>query len=177
MVRVPVSDEDGDDMMEPAKDEEGNILYNKNGNPKMVKVYEEVDATAYHYGKAATNKSARPDARDESDQSYTALSGNQKGAAWHNIVLADDTFPKMDRGDSFGYLFVKDGPTWIPEGGYVAFHDLSQVEDYTIDLDTIIEKNIIGKLDHILAGIGLSNDMLRPKSKFHGKTLSIEDFQ
>lgn len=177
IVRVPVLDDDGSDMMEPATDEEGNIVYKKNGKPKMVKVYEEVDATAYHYGKAATNKSARPDARDESDQSYTALSGNQKGAAWHNIVLADDTFPKMDRGDSFGYLFVKDGPTWIPEGGYVAFHDLSQVEDYTIDLDTIIEKNIIGKLDHILAGIGLSNDMLRPKTKFHGKTLSIEDFQ
>jgi len=130
-----------------------------------------------HYDAAATNESARADAKDDSDKCYSNLSGDKKGAAWHNIVLANDVYPKLDRGDSYNFIFVKDGPTWIPEGGYVAFHDLSQIEDYTIDIDTIIEKNIISKLDHILYGIGLSNDMLREGSKFQGRELTFEDFQ
>ena len=48
------------------------------------------------------------------------------------------------------------------DGGYVGFHELSQIAAYELDLDGIIEKNIIG-VDHIMYGIGLSNDMLRPK--------------
>ena len=131
----------------------------------------------WHYNEGATNKQARPDAKDDSDKCYTNLSGDKKGAAWHNIVLANETFPKLDKGDSYNFVFVKDGPTWIPEGGYVAFHDISQIKDYTIDLDTIIEKNIISKLDHILYGIGLSNSMLREKGEFEDKDLTIEDFQ
>ena len=50
-------------------------------------------ATDDHYGAAATNPSANPEAFDEVDKCYVNLSGNQKGAAWHNIVLADDTYP------------------------------------------------------------------------------------
>ena len=177
MIEVNVTDEDGNDLMEPATDEEGNIIYKKNGQPKMVAVKESIDATAVHYGEGATNLSARPNPADESDKCYLNLSGDKKGAAWHNIVLANDVYAKMDKGDSYGFLFVKDGPTWIPEGGYVAFHDLSQIKDYTIDIDTIIEKNIIGKLDYVLSGIGLSNSMLREKGEFEGKDLTIEDFQ
>ena len=130
-----------------------------------------------HYAEGATNPSATPDAFDEVDQSYVNLSGNQKGAAWHNIVLADDTFSKLDRGDSFSYTFAKGGPTWIPEGGYIGFHELSQIKDYELDIELIIEKNIIKKLDHIMYGIGLDNNMLRPKDEFEGKQLSISDFQ
>lgn len=130
-----------------------------------------------HYGAAATNPSAKADAFDEVDKCYVNLSGNQKGAAWHNIVLSNDTYPKLDRGDSFAYTFVKDGPTWIPDGGYVGFHELAQISAYELDLERIIEKNIIGKLDHIMYGIGLSNDMLRPKSKYQGRKLSMSDFQ
>ncbi|MEL0015686.1 MAG: DNA polymerase domain-containing protein, partial [Rhodospirillales bacterium] len=177
MIEVNVTDEDGNNLMEPVTDEEGNIVYKKNGQPKMVAVKESIDATAVHYGEGATNLSARPNPADDSDKCYLSLSGDKKGAAWHNIVLANDVYAKMDKGDSYGFLFVKDGPTWIPEGGYVAFHDLSQIKDYTIDIDTIIEKNIIGKLDYVLSGIGLSNSMLREKGEFEGKDLTIEDFQ
>ena len=131
-----------------------------------------------HYSEAATNRRARADAKEVLDKAYANLAGDKKGAAWHNIVLANDTFPKMDRGDSYNYTYVKDGPTWFPEGGYVAFHELTQIADYTLDIEKIIEKNIIGKLDHIMYGIGLSNDMLRPPTdKFDGRELSIEDFQ
>jgi len=134
------------------------------------------DSDNWHYNAAATNTAARPDAKDE-DKCYATLTGSAKGAAWHNIVLANDTFPKIDNGDSYNYTFVKDGPTWIPEGGYVGFHDLSQIKDYTIDIETIIEKSIISKLDHILSGIGLSNAMLREGGKFQGRELTLEDFQ
>ena len=130
-----------------------------------------------HYSAGATNPSADPEAFDEVDKSYANLGGNQKGAAWHNIVLANDSYPTIDRGDSFSYTFVKDGPTWIPEGGYVGFHELSQIKNYELDIEKIIEKNIIGKLDHIMYGIGMSNDMLRPKGKYDGKQLSMSDFQ
>ena len=59
----------------------------------------------------------------------------------------------------------------------MAFHELSQIGEYELDLEMIIEKNIINKLDHVLYGIGLSNDMLRPKSKYQGRQLALEDFQ
>lgn len=131
-----------------------------------------------HYSEGATNASARADAKDELDKAYTNLSGDKKGAAWHNIVLANETFPKIDRGDSYNYTFVKDGPTWFPEGGYVAFHEMSQIKDYEIDIEKVIEKNIIGKLDHIMYGIGMSNAMLRPPATPLGhRNLRLEDFQ
>ena len=130
-----------------------------------------------HYVAGSTNERAHPGARDETDQCYGKLDGAKRAAAWHNVVLSDELYPKLDRGDSFAYTFAKSGPTWIPEGGYVAFHELSQIGEYELDLEMIIEKNIINKLDHVLYGIGLSNDMLRPKSKYQGRQLSLEDFQ
>jgi DNA polymerase elongation subunit (family B) len=126
------------------------------------------------YGTAATNPKASVDAFDESDQCYANLGGTQKAAAWYNIVLANEAYPDFDKGDSFYYTFVKGGPTWIPAGGYVGFHDLSQISEYEIDIDLIIEKNIISKLDHILYGIGLSNSLLREGPKV---LLKLEDFQ
>lgn len=126
------------------------------------------------YGGAATNSNATPNAFDESDQCYAILGGTQKAAAWHNIVLANDTYPDFDKGDSFYYTFVNGGPTWIPAGGYVGFHELSQISEYSIDIDLIIEKNIISKLDHILYGIGLSNSLLREETNV---VLKLEDFQ
>ena len=59
----------------------------------------------------------------------------------------------------------------------MAFHELEQIREYELDLEMIIEKNIVNKLDHVLYGIGLSNNMLRPKSRYQGKQLSLEDFQ
>ena len=108
--------------------------------------------------------------KDDTDKCYKTMQGAQRGAAWHNVVLANDEFPKFDRGDSFRYTFVKDGPTWIPTGGYVGFHDTSQIEEYELDIDMIVEKNVINKLDHIMYGIGLSNDMLRDEE---GRTAII----
>ena len=130
-----------------------------------------------HYSAAATNLEARPDARDLNDKSYTNLSGEKKGAAWHNIVLANEDYPKMDKGDVFSYIYAKDGPTWIPDGGWIAFHEISQISEYEIDIEKIIEKLIISKLDHIFYGIGLDNDILRERSPYKGKILSMEDFQ
>ncbi len=126
------------------------------------------------YRGAATNSSATVDAMDETDQCYSRLSGNQRGAAWHNVILATDAYPALDKGDSYYYTFVNEGPTWIPTGGYVAFHDIEQIDEYSLDIDMIIEKNVISKLDHIMSGIGLSNDMLRKEDYVH---LSVEDFR
>lgn len=138
----------------------------------------EVSASPLHYGWGATNNKTSADAKDESDQCYSVLTGDKRGAAWHNIVLSNEMFPKLDKGDSYYYTYAIGGPTWIPEGGYISFHELSQVTDYELNIELIIEKNIINKLDHIMYGMGLSNDLLRlPKDKFDGVRLSIEDFQ
>ena len=122
--------------------------------------------------KGATNENTDPDALDEDDQCYKVLGGHQKGAAWYNVVLADETYPPIDKGDSYYYTFVEDGETWIPSGGYIAFQDLSQIEGYKLDIETIIEKNVISNLDHIMYGIGLSNEILRNPHT----NLSVEDF-
>jgi len=121
---------------------------------------------------AHTNPSASVDAKDESDQCYAVLSGAHRAAAWYNVVISDEMNPKLDKGDSYKTTFAKDGPTWIPSGGYIAFQEAEQIKDYELDIDMIIEKNVISKLDHILYGIGLSNDMLRHTHV----QLRIEDF-
>jgi DNA polymerase elongation subunit (family B) len=118
-----------------------------------------------HYAKGATNQSARSDSDSEDYKCYANLSGTARGAAFHNIVLANDEYGTLDKDDSFYTTFVKDGPTWIPSGGYIGFHDVEQISEYEIDVEKIIEKHIIGKLDHIMYGIGMSLDDLRPEKK------------
>ena len=127
-----------------------------------------------HYLPGATNEDAKPNSSAQELGCYSFLDGVARGAAWHNVILSDDVYPELDKGDSFYYTFVKDGPTWIPNGGYIAFHDISQIEGYELDINRIIEKNIIDKLDHILYGIGLDNNTLR---KEEAVKYSIEDFQ
>jgi len=130
-----------------------------------------------HYLAGSTNRSAHPGA-DEQDKCYSHLSGEHKGVAWHNIVLANDRFPTMDKGDTFSWIFVKDGPTWFPTDGYVAFHEIEQIGDYEIDYLKLAISNVVDKVDHILYGLGLSNqDLLPNTSKFAGRELSLEDFQ
>ena len=70
---------------------------------------------------------------------------------------------------------VEDGPTWIPSGGYVAFQEVNQIQDYVIDIDLLVEKNIISKLEHMMYGLGISNDILRHYNTT-GEQLRIEDF-
>ena len=121
---------------------------------------------SWHYSDGATNDNTSVDS-DGDDACYASLSGDARGAAWHNIVLANEEYDTLDKGDSFYTTFVKDGPTWIPEGGYVSFHDLEQISDYEIDVELIIEKFVVGKLDHIMYGMGMSLDDLRvPDRKF-----------
>ena len=97
-----------------------------------------------------------------------------KKVPWYNVVLSDDAYPPIDKGDSYYYTFVEDGPTWIPEGGYVAYQEAQQIDDYVIDIDKIIEKNIISKLEHIMYGLGVSNDILRNDASMND--LRLEDF-
>ena len=125
-----------------------------------------------HYAKGATNQSARSNSESEDYKCYANLSGTARGAAFHNIVLANDEYGTLDKDDSFYTTFVKDGPTWIPSGGYIGFHDVEQISEYEIDVEKIIEKHIIGKLDHIMYGIGMSLNDLRPEKK----SFKVSDF-
>lgn len=130
-----------------------------------------------HYLAGATNRDAKPGA-DEDDACYTNLTAREKAVAWHNVVLSDDLFAKMDKGDTYSVIYIKDGPTWFPVGGLVAFQDLAQLKGYEIDYRKIAEKNLVDKVDHIMHGLGLSNqDLLPAESQFANRRLSMEDFQ
>ena len=93
----------------------------------------------------------------------TQLSNYHKAAAWHNIVLVNDDYAPIEQGDSYYTTFVCDGPTWIPNGGMVGFHDIEQISEYTIDIDKVIEKNIIDSMDSIMSAMGGNKELLSPK--------------
>jgi len=141
------------------------------GKIKKELITETIDTTAIHYGEGATNNNASMNP-DNDNAAYAILDGVQRGAAWFNIVIAKDVSEKLDKGDSFYTTFVKDGPTWIPSGGYVSFSEPNDIDAYEIDVEKIIEKHVVGKLDHIMYGIGLSLDDLRPEKN----KLTWDDF-
>lgn len=156
----------------PLLDESGKKQYKStvvDGKIKKELITFPVDVAGTHYGEGATNPNASMNP-DDDNAAYVVLDGVQRGAAWYNIVLAKEN--KLDKGDSFYTTFVKDGPTWIPAGGYVSFSEPEDIEDYEIDVEKIIEKHVVGKLDHIMYGIGLSLDDLRPTRK----KLTVDDF-
>ena len=93
----------------------------------------------------------------------TQMSNYHKAAAWHNIVLVNDDYAPIEQGDSYYTTFVCDGPTWIPNGGMVGFHDIEQISEYTIDIDKVIEKNIIDSMDSIMSAMGGNKELLSPK--------------
>ena len=151
----------------PLLDENGKKQYKStviDGKIKKELITETIDTTSLHYGKGATNSNASINA-DDDNSAYVILNGVQRGAAWYNIVIANDSSDMLDKGDSFYTTFVKDGPTWIPSGGYVSFSEPDDINAYEIDVEKIIEKHVVGKLDHIMYGIGLSLDDLRPAKK------------
>ena len=156
----------------PLLDEEGKQQFKStviDGKIKKERITETIDTTASHYGAGATNTNASMNP-DDDNSAYVILDGVQRGAAWYNIVLAKEN--KLDKGDSFYTTFVKDGPTWIPRGGYVSFSEPEEIDAYEIDVEKIIEKHVVGKLDHIMYGLGLSLDDLRQIDK----KFTVEDF-
>ena len=76
-------------------------------------------------------------------------------AMFHNSVLANDSagWGALDKGDSFRWTHVKDGPTAIPAGGWVGFHDPEQIADYTLDYDLLAKKHVIDKMENIYYGM------------------------
>jgi len=161
--------------LKAGKEIEVDVL-DENGVPTGEK--ESVSPAAVHYGAGATNPRARPDDRGF-DKCFTQMRTNERAAAWYNIVLATEDLGMIDRGEGFYTIYVLDGPTWIPVGGGIGFFDIEEIEAYTIDYEKIIEKNIIAKIDHIMYGIGLSNDIFRVKTadeEFKKLKFRAEDF-
>ena len=95
-----------------------------------------------------------------------------RAAAWHNIVLKSEEYPALEQGDTYYTTYVKDGPTWIPNGGMVAFHQFEQISEYELDIDKIIEKNIIDVLDNIMTTMGKDKSIFMPQKR----RLKVSDF-
>ena len=127
---------------------------------------ETIGKTPIHYGAGAVKQDVRPDVKNPENKCYgKKYAGEQKAAAWHNIVLSNDKHPPFEKDDSYYLTFSKDGPTWIPAGGWIAFADDEQITEYEIDLNEVIEKHIIKKMKLIMDGLGLSLDELRVQEK------------
>ena len=90
----------------------------------------------------------------------SALQDFHKAAAWYNIHLSDDNYPPIEQDDSFYTVYVKDGPTWIPSTGMVAFQEVEQISDYEIDIDKVIDKNLFASMDSILTAFGYDKSVL-----------------
>jgi hypothetical protein len=92
-------------------------------------------------------------------------------AMFHNEVLADASkgYDAFDKGDSFRWTHVRDGPTAIPAGGWIGFHDLEQIADYELDYDLLAEKHVIDKVDNIYYGMGWDIDELKKRKKVYSE--------
>jgi len=123
----------------------------------------------YHLG--GTNPNSSPDAEHEEDECYNSMTDRAKAAAWYNLVLADEYNPPIDKDEYLYITLAIDGPTWIPSGGYIGFQEFEQIENYTLDIERIIEKEVVGKIEHLMYGIGRDNKALLEVEK---KKLVIE---
>lgn len=97
-------------------------------------------------------------------------------AMFHNEVLADASkgYDAFDKGDSFRWTHVRDGPTAIPAGGWIGFHDLEQISDYDLDYDLLAEKHVIDKVDNIYYGMGWDiNDLKKRKKVYSESSFSL----
>jgi DNA polymerase elongation subunit (family B) len=106
--------------------------------------------------------------RDDDDACYAKKFWSATAAMFHNDVLMDDTkgYLKLDKGDSFSWVHVCDGPTAIPKDGWIGFYDLEQIADYTLDYPLLAEKHVIKKLENIYYGMGWDIDRLYEKTRY-----------
>ena len=118
------------------------------------------------YHLAGTNPNSSPDAEHEEDECYGNLTDRAKAAAWYNLVIADEYNPPIDKGEQLYMTLALDGPTWIPSGGYIGFQEYEQISDYTLDIEKIIVKEVVGKIEHLMYGIGMDNmSLLKPEKR------------
>ncbi len=124
------------------------------------------DKKNFHYSFGSST------AETQNPQYYTTMLDFVRAAAWHNIVLKSEEYPALEQGDTYYTTYVKDGPTWIPNGGMVAFHQFEQISEYELDIDKIIEKNIIDVLDNIMTTMGKDKSIFMPQKR----RLKVSDF-
>jgi DNA polymerase elongation subunit (family B) len=106
--------------------------------------------------------------RDDDDACYSKKFWSATAALFHNDVLLDESkgYLKLDKGDSFSWTHVCDGPTAIPKDGWIGFYDLEQIADYTLDYALLAEKHVIKKLENIYYGMGWDIDRLYEKKRY-----------
>tara|TARA_A200000159_G_scaffold24384_1_gene21508 strand:+ start:21257 stop:23998 length:2742 start_codon:yes stop_codon:yes gene_type:complete len=108
------------------------------------------------------------DQRDDDDACYAKKYWSATAALFHNDILADESkgFMKLDKGDSFSWTHVCDGPTALPKDGWVGFYELEQIADYTLDYALLAEKHVIKKVENIYYGMGWDIDALYEKKRY-----------
>ena len=108
------------------------------------------------------------DQRDDDDACYAKKYWSATAALYHNDILADESkgFMKLDKGDSFSWTHVCDGPTALPKDGWVGFYELEQIADYTLDYALLAEKHVIKKVENIYYGMGWDIDALYEKKRY-----------
>ena len=99
-------------------------------------------------------------------EDYINLAGGNVGAKWFNDVIASDTIDPIGVGHGFFFTHAVDGPTPIPKGGWIAFTDPEQIQDYTLDWKQIAEKAIENPLGSLFESVGWDKKLLKEKQTY-----------
>ena len=76
---------------------------------------------------------------------YRTLSGGSKAAHYYNKHLQSGE--PFSKGDSVKWTYVSGVPSTMPPTQVVGFRESSELEGFTIDTDTIIEKMVKKKIE------------------------------
>ena len=87
---------------------------------------------------------------------YKTLSGASRAAKYYNDHLATDE--PFGRGDSVPWVYVKGVPANLPDTDIVAYRDASDLEGFTLDVDTVIKKGVTAKIKSAYDTLGWDLD-------------------
>ena len=101
----------------------------------------------------------------DADACYAGKFWSATCAKFHNdkLLSEEQGYDALDKGDSFSWAHVTDGPTAIPAGGWVGFHDLKQIAEYTLDYELLAQKHVIDKMENIYVGMGWDFEHLKTR--------------
>jgi DNA polymerase I len=105
------------------------------------------------------------DESQDEDACYVDNFWVSKMSKWYNVNICSNDSDLIQKGDSISWTLAIDGPTGIPAGGYVAFRDIDEISQYTLDYKALAEKHVKKKMENIYSAMGWDIRELDPEFK------------
>jgi DNA polymerase elongation subunit (family B) len=94
------------------------------------------------------------DESQDEDACYVDNFWISKMSKWYNSTICSNDGELIQKGDSISWTLAIDGPTGIPAGGYVAFRDIDEINEYVLDYEALAERHVRKKMENIYSGMG-----------------------